>query len=339
VAGMERCANRPLVKGTAAFPSSDPDLSRRGSSGVPPQCLRRRQRHELRGQNCVVNLASRFDFVGRVRPRSSWALDDPCGINGAVPAELSRLTRAGPFAYDGGHRSGHRIQRATYPPAPRRYPSPRTAWHARAPTSTGSVSTSPRPATCSACSSWRRPFTPPAPTRTPTSPTTSSASRCGSRGSVTRPPWSCCSCPRSCWRCAPPTARCRARTARRSCPTGTYEAPTAGTPCPGRKLAARGDGSLSANTRKRTAKLARHCFRLLSQGAQLLATGDMSVRVENPAEYLPFDDMPVPDILARFEQADARFRATPSVPPESADLATVERVPLTIRDRHYRAAA
>jgi hypothetical protein len=96
---------------------------------------------------------------------------------------------------------------------------------------------------------------------------------------------------------------------------------------------------LSANTRKRTAKLARHCFRLLSQGAQLLATGDMSVRVENPAEYLPFDDMPVPDILARFEQADARFRATPSVPPESAALATVERVPLTIRDRHYRAAA
>jgi predicted nucleotidyltransferase len=102
-----------------------------------------------------------------------------------------------------------------------------------------------------------------------------------------------------------------------------------------RKLQARGDGSFSSDTRKRTAKHARHCFRLLRQGAQLLANGDMTLRVDNPDEYFAFDDMPVEKILTRFAEEDARFRATASVLPQRADLAAVERMLLTIRDRHY----
>jgi predicted nucleotidyltransferase len=45
-----------------------------------------------------------------------------------------------------------------------------------------------------------------------------------------------------------------------------------------RKLEARGDGSFSADTRKRTAKHARHLMRLCAQGYELYATGSLLVR-------------------------------------------------------------
>jgi predicted nucleotidyltransferase len=50
-----------------------------------------------------------------------------------------------------------------------------------------------------------------------------------------------------------------------------------------RQLQARGD-KFSSATRNRTAKHARHCFRLLQQGRQLLETGTLSVRVDNREE-------------------------------------------------------
>ncbi len=46
-----------------------------------------------------------------------------------------------------------------------------------------------------------------------------------------------------------------------------------------RKLENRGDGSFSADTRKRTAKHARHLWRLLQQGADLHHTGHLRVRL------------------------------------------------------------
>jgi hypothetical protein len=126
VAGNGEVREWTVGERAAAFPSIGPDLSRQfgtGPSGVRPQCLRCRQGHEPGGQNSVVNLASQFDFIGHVRARSSWALDDPCGINCAVPAEVSRLTRGGPFGYDWGRRYGHRVQRVADPLPPRRHPS------------------------------------------------------------------------------------------------------------------------------------------------------------------------------------------------------------------------
>lgn len=45
------------------------------------------------------------------------------------------------------------------------------------------------------------------------------------------------------------------------------------------RLKSRGDGSFSADTRKRTAKHARHLRRLLSQGCELLTTGRLRVRL------------------------------------------------------------
>jgi hypothetical protein len=46
-----------------------------------------------------------------------------------------------------------------------------------------------------------------------------------------------------------------------------------------RRLENRGDGSFSADTRKRTAKHARHLWRLCQQGPDLNATGRLTVRL------------------------------------------------------------
>lgn len=57
-----------------------------------------------------------------------------------------------------------------------------------------------------------------------------------------------------------------------------------------RKLETRGDGSFSADTRKRTAKHARHLWRLCHQGLQLYRGGDLEIRVQRPGEYLAFGE-------------------------------------------------
>jgi len=54
------------------------------------------------------------------------------------------------------------------------------------------------------------------------------------------------------------------------------------------RLADRGDGSFSADTRKRTAKHARHILRLLDQGYELYSTGHLTVKVQDPERYHEF---------------------------------------------------
>lgn len=57
-----------------------------------------------------------------------------------------------------------------------------------------------------------------------------------------------------------------------------------------RKLEARGDGSFSADTRKRTAKHARHLLRLCAQGYELYATGRLRIRLDDPQRFLDFGE-------------------------------------------------
>ena len=57
-----------------------------------------------------------------------------------------------------------------------------------------------------------------------------------------------------------------------------------------RRLENRGDGSFSSDTRKRTAKHARHLLRLLGQGLQLYRDGYLVVRVHDPEMYHDFGD-------------------------------------------------
>lgn len=88
---------------------------------------------------------------------------------------------------------------------------------------------------------------------------------------------------------------------------------------------AEGKEGFSSDTKKRTAKHARHCFRLLNQGRDLLATGDLQLRVPNPEDYWRFDEMSVEGIVDSFDQAYAAFAATESTLPESPDYLRVDR--------------
>lgn len=51
-----------------------------------------------------------------------------------------------------------------------------------------------------------------------------------------------------------------------------------------KRLLSRGDGSFSADTRKRTGKHSRHCLRLLLQGTELLSTGSVNIRLSKDSQ-------------------------------------------------------
>ena len=108
-----------------------------------------------------------------------------------------------------------------------------------------------------------------------------------------------------------------------------------------RRLEGRGDGSFSADTRRRTAKHARHLKRLCHQGLELYATGRLTIRVENPEEYHDFGDRVAADssaalpLLSHYETAFAETRsALPDQPDETAVEAWLRRV----RRHFYRPA-
>lgn len=86
-----------------------------------------------------------------------------------------------------------------------------------------------------------------------------------------------------------------------------------------KRLCDRGDGSFSADTRKRTAKHARHLVRLLQQGEELHTTGQLTIRLTDPdgvrdmGEWIAKE----PDrALVLISRAEARFNK-PGVLPES----------------------
>jgi len=101
-----------------------------------------------------------------------------------------------------------------------------------------------------------------------------------------------------------------------------------------RRLERRGDGSFSSDTRKRTAKHARHCFRLLQQGRELLETGHITVRVSNRDELFALGDMSVEDLVSKFEDEFAVFDKVESVLPEKPNEELANEILLEIRSHH-----
>ncbi|MET8975394.1 nucleotidyltransferase domain-containing protein [Streptomyces sp. NPDC004539] len=100
-----------------------------------------------------------------------------------------------------------------------------------------------------------------------------------------------------------------------------------------KRLQGRGDGSFSADTRKRTAKHARHLKRLCHQGFELYSTGRLTIRVEDPESYHRFGEQVAADseaaepLLRRFEEAFATARTVlPDEPDERAAEAWLRRV-------------
>lgn len=104
-----------------------------------------------------------------------------------------------------------------------------------------------------------------------------------------------------------------------------------------KRLTDRGEGSFSADTRKRTAKHARHLRRLCHQGFELYASGRLAIRVEDPESYHRFGEKVAADastalpLLREFEDA---FTTTRSVLPDAPDEAPVEAWLRRVRRQH-----
>jgi hypothetical protein len=107
-----------------------------------------------------------------------------------------------------------------------------------------------------------------------------------------------------------------------------------------RRLKDRGDGSFSADTRKRTQKHGRHLHRLCQQGTALHATGELTIRLspaqaqacrdfgEEVAQDSRVGDKMIADAEAIFDQ--------PGVLPETPDTAAAEAWLLQVRREFYR---
>ncbi|MFJ9714670.1 DNA polymerase beta superfamily protein [Streptomyces sp. NPDC101213] len=100
-----------------------------------------------------------------------------------------------------------------------------------------------------------------------------------------------------------------------------------------RRLLGRGDGSFSADTRKRTAKHARHLKRLCEQGYELYTTGRLSIRVDDPESFHRFGEQVAADpeaalpLLRRYEAAFDEARGVlPEQPDERAADAWLRKV-------------
>lgn len=99
-----------------------------------------------------------------------------------------------------------------------------------------------------------------------------------------------------------------------------------------KRLERRADGSFAADLRGRYAKHARHCFRLIQQGRELLATGHITVRVANRDELFAVGELEPEALKKRFEAEFALFDATESRLPEQPDIEAANRLLLQIRD-------
>lgn len=105
-----------------------------------------------------------------------------------------------------------------------------------------------------------------------------------------------------------------------------------------RRLVGRDEGQVSPETRKRTAKHARHLKRLCHQGLELYASGRLTIRVEDPQEYHDFGERVAADasaaqpLLRRYETA---FDETRSALPDRPDEAPAESWLLRVRAHFY----
>jgi predicted nucleotidyltransferase len=105
-----------------------------------------------------------------------------------------------------------------------------------------------------------------------------------------------------------------------------------------RRLENRGDGSFSADLRKRTAKHARHLKRLCAQGLELYTTGRLTLEVEDPQEFHDFGERVAADssaalpLLRAYESAFAEAR---TVLPDAPDEDVVEDWLRRVRAHFY----
>lgn len=79
-----------------------------------------------------------------------------------------------------------------------------------------------------------------------------------------------------------------------------------------KRLERRADGTFASDLKGRYAKHARHCFRLIQQGTELLSTGHITVKVSNRDELFAVGELDPVALKERFEEEFAIFDATES---------------------------
>jgi uncharacterized protein len=105
------------------------------------------------------------------------------------------------------------------------------------------------------------------------------------------------------------------------------------------RLESRNDGTFGPDLAKRTAKHARHMYRLLIQGLELWTTGSLTIRLENPDVVHSFgarialgDIHYARQVLSDYEEA---FNRTRTVLPDVPDEAAVEDWLRRVRHTYY----
>ncbi|GAA2448353.1 hypothetical protein GCM10010191_77260 [Actinomadura vinacea] len=109
-----------------------------------------------------------------------------------------------------------------------------------------------------------------------------------------------------------------------------------------RRLENREDGSFSADTRKRTAKHARHLARLVHQGLDLYRTGRLTVRLADPQWYRDFGERvaagEVDVAKTLLAEGEAGFDAARTPLPERPEEEVVEAWLIDVRAAFLSAA-
>lgn len=83
--------------------------------------------------------------------------------------------------------------------------------------------------------------------------------------------------------------------------------------------------------RPRMVKHLRHTFRILDQGISLLGTGEVQVRVSNPAELFRHVDLSEEELLERFEEKRTQLDTMESQLPERPDREAANELLLELR--------
>lgn len=108
------------------------------------------------------------------------------------------------------------------------------------------------------------------------------------------------------------------------------------------RLEKRGDGTFGSDLRKRTAKHARHLFRLCHQGLGLYQTGRLEIRLENPEMYHAFGERVASgDIGAAKEMIKGfsqKFDATRTPLGDRPDTERVDRWLRAVRHAYWKEA-
>jgi uncharacterized protein len=85
------------------------------------------------------------------------------------------------------------------------------------------------------------------------------------------------------------------------------------------KREAEGLEGFNPKVKNRPAKHARHCFRLLRQGKELLEKGTITPKVDNPKEYFALAELSTEELVKKFDEEYNELMTIESVLPDEPD--------------------